>query len=136
MMTIRRQSGFSLVAMMFLIVIVALAISFMARLMGVQSATADLGLLSSRAFQAARAGIEYQAHQVLDGNSCANSNLILNADGLSGFSVQSQCILQGTYQEGVQQVRVFRIVSEASYANYNNSPDYVYRQIEAIITRD
>ncbi|RRJ83122.1 hypothetical protein D0544_14895 [Aestuariirhabdus litorea] len=122
--------------MMFLVIVVALAITFMARLMGVQAATTDMGLLSARAFQAARAGIEFQAHRVLGANSCSNANLALTAAGLNGFSVQSRCILQGTFQEGTRQVRVYRIVSEASYGSYTSSPDYVYRQIEAIITRD
>ncbi|MCL6414987.1 hypothetical protein MIB92_04940 [Aestuariirhabdus sp. Z084] len=136
MKTPHHQSGFSLMAVIFLIVIVALAVAFMARLIGVQTATADLGLLSSRAFQAARSGIEYQANRVLSANSCANANFNLTVAGLDGFSVRSQCIQQGSYQEGVNQVRVFRIISEASYGDYDNSPDYVYRQIEAIISRD
>lgn len=68
----RNEAGFGLVAAMFLIIIVALVIAAMARLAVTQNATTSLAIQQARAYQAARAGIEYGIVRVLAGQGCTN----------------------------------------------------------------
>ena len=59
------QSGFSLVTAIFLLVILASLGAFIVTISGVQQTSSALDVQGSRAYQAARSGIEWGTYQVL-----------------------------------------------------------------------
>src|SRR5262245_20779548 len=68
--------GFSIVAAIFLLVVLALLGTAIVYVTGLQQSGHQLDVLGARAYQAARAGIEWGAFQVLDpNNTIASANL-------------------------------------------------------------
>ena len=65
-MCLERQAGFSIVAAIFLLVVLALLGVFIASVTGMQQSSGQLDLTGVRAYQSARAGMEWGASQVLD----------------------------------------------------------------------
>ena len=63
--SVKRHSGFSLVTAIFLLVILASLGAFIVTISGVQQTSSALDMQGSRAYQAARAGIEWGTYQVL-----------------------------------------------------------------------
>src|SRR5918911_3582142 len=68
----KAQSGFSLIAAIFLLVVLALMGTFIVSITGMQSASGQLDLSGVRAYQAARAGTEWAAYKVLDPENTLN----------------------------------------------------------------
>src|SRR6266513_5278160 len=69
---VSRQGGFSIVAAIFLLVVLALLGGFIASVTGIQQSSGQLDVLGVRAYQSARAGLEWGAWQVLDPNNTLN----------------------------------------------------------------
>src|SRR5215470_8915559 len=67
------QRGFSIVTAIFLVVVLALLGVFIVSVTGMQLSSHQLDVLGARAYQAARAGIEWGAFQVLDPNNTINT---------------------------------------------------------------
>lgn len=122
-----RQHGFGLVAAMFVIIIITAVITAMARLAETQNATNSLAIQQARAYQAARAGLEYGVAQVLAGGSCAGF-------GLDGFAIGVTCVAQAgvLVPEENQTVRFYAITASAEYGA-SGSPDYAYRRLTAVV---
>ncbi|MDH3749589.1 MAG: pilus assembly protein MshP, partial [Gammaproteobacteria bacterium] len=76
-MQTKSQNGFSLVPALFLLVVLAALGIVAVRLAGVQQQTVVLAMQSSRAYAAARSGIDWSAYQALVNGSCAASTLAL-----------------------------------------------------------
>ena len=145
------QKGFSLVAAIFLLVVLALLGALIASVTGMQQSSGQLDLLGVRAYQAARAGMEWGAYQVLDPNnavpacgipSCPASPTTLPALGgsLSQFTVKVECTLDAATTESNRNVRVFKIVATACYPsgscpNGTPSTGYVERRLEATVSK-
>src|SRR5450759_682946 len=86
------QRGFSLVSAIFLLVVIAALGTFAVTLSTTQQQSAALDVLGSRAYQAARAGIEWGAYQVLQNNSClVTTPLAALPNTLANFNVQVDC---------------------------------------------
>jgi MSHA biogenesis protein MshP len=153
-MSRKTQSGFSLVAAIFLLVVLALLGALIASVTGMQQASGQLDLLGVRAYHSARAGMEWGAAQVLDPNntlnpascspvvmpSCPTSPTHLSSLGgsLSGFTVSVTCAQTADTTEGNRNVRVFQVVATAcnepssgSCPNPGPSSSYVERQLQA-----
>ncbi len=135
----RQQRGFGLVAAMFLIIVVAGAIAAMWRMSVSQTATSNLSVQQSRAYQAARAGIEWGISRALSGN-CSLANPRFTPGGFaSPFRVDVSCtVIEGETalpEEGVSTITFFNITSAAEYAS-PGSPDYVYRRLNAVVEKD
>lgn len=91
----RAQRGVSLVAALFLIVVLAMLGLFAVRVgaSGEQDVTAQL--LGSRALAAARSGIEYGAYRAMVANTCIvpfNVNVPLTQGALAGFTANVTCV--------------------------------------------
>ncbi len=131
----RRETGFGLVAAMFLIVIVALVIAAMARLAVTQNATTSMAIQQARAYQAARAGIEYGIARVLGAspNSCNDDNDDFEIDGFS-ISIGMTCHepVENIEEEGRVNVLFFEIRAKAEYG-LPGSADYAYRQLTVVV---
>ena len=127
-----RQRGFALVAAIFLLVVLALLGIFIVKVSGVQHQTVNIALLGSRAFEAARAGIEWGAFQALDSGACTTSTLNLTEGGLDGFDVDITCTTTSHTELG-NAYDLYTIDVEARAGVYG-TPDYVSRRMQATVT--
>ena len=125
----RHARGFSLVAVLFLIVVIAALGAFAVRIGAGQQQTVNLALLGARALAAANSGVEWGANQAVKYGSCAGTTLNLSEAALSGFTVTVTCA-SSAHAEGGSTVTVFRINARAQAGTYG-TPDYVSRQVFA-----
>ena len=130
-----RQAGFSLVAAVFLIVVLAALGTFAVQVAMSQFRGENLQLLEARAQAAAEAGIEYGANVALGPGTCrANTSLPSNQAGLTGFVVKVACV-RTSHQMGAggASYYVYALTSSASYGTYG-SADYVVRKVTRNVT--
>jgi MSHA biogenesis protein MshP len=122
------QRGFSMVTAVFLIVVLAALGVFLVTVTGIQQSSQAIDAQGVRAYQAARAGIEWGAFQVLDPNNTLNpatcapvvmpacpaspTHLTGLAGSLSSFTVTVTCT-PTTATEGNRDIRVFQITATA-----------------------
>ena len=121
--------GFALPAVIFLMVIVTLLITYLARIQNTQSAVGDLRLQGSRAYWAAKAGAEWAAYQININNSCAaaTGNLTIN-----GFQVAIGCNAS-SYIEAGNTVTLYDVSVLAQSGGMVSGPDFVSRQITLVL---
>jgi MSHA biogenesis protein MshP len=139
--TPRSQRGFTLMAAIFIIVILATIMGYMVSLSGTQRATSVLALQGTRAYEGARSGIEWGIQQVFTtpGTMCSSAELgstptsfPLSGPGLTGFRVTVNCNYT-THTEKSTTVSVYHLVALAEFDTFG-SPDYVSRQLEATVS--
>ncbi|MHB1092093.1 hypothetical protein [Thiobacillus sp.] len=128
----RTESGFVLPTAIFLLVILAALAAYMVSLSRTSHISSALDVQGTRAYLAARAGIEWGAWQLLqNSSSCAAASPPLTLGGtLAAFSVTVTCVPSGSYTDGADTVDVYRITSTAK-SGAPNEVDYVERQIQA-----
>ena len=147
----RVQSGFALVTGIFLVVVLAALGAFMLFVSGLMTSAGTLDVQGSRAYQAARAGIEWGAYQFLrnavgpfatstcTGGAPVQENLTFPGTAtLTGFTASVTCTSSVGLTEGGLPVTAYRIVSNGC----NNpvacpaavSATYVERQLSLSIT--
>ncbi len=157
-MCLKRQTGFSIVAAIFLLVVLALLGGFIVSVTGMQQSSGQLDVLGVRAYQSARAGMEWGAWQVLDPNNTLNAgscspivmptcpasptNLSSLAGSLSGFTVTVTCTPTAVTTEGNRNVSMFQLVATAcNQPSAGSCPaaaptsGYVDRQVQASIAK-
>lgn len=137
----RMQKGFSLVTAIFLLVVLGGLGAVMMTFFSAQQQSSAQDVLGSRAYQAARAGIEWSAFQILrNGKDCAVVTQTLAAGTfngtLSSFVVAVTCTATTHPESGAPggTRTVFRITSTASRGTAGQ-PDFVERRIDATIAR-
>lgn len=131
----RRQHGVGLVTAIFLLVALAgLAVAGVT-LFTSQQVTSSLDVLGARAYQAARAGIEWGVYQQLRNNQCKSQMLAMPAGtSLEGFSVNVTCT--AVTQSGAGDLTRWVIKSTAcnvvasTCVTPPNRTDYVSRTLE------
>ena len=157
-----RQRGLSIVTAIFLMLVLALLGAFMLSVTGIQQSSQQFDVQGVRAYQAARAGIEWGAFQVLDPNNTLNpvtcSPVVLPtcpgttelsplAGSLSVFTVTVTC--NGTTNapttEGNRNVGAYQIVATACNQPLAASPKcpntgtptsgYIERQLQATLSK-
>lgn len=91
--TIKRQAGVGLVTAIFLVVVISGLAAALVTIFTSQQASSGLDLQGTRAYQAARAGIEWGLFRQTRAASCvASTNFALPANtSLSGFTVTVTC---------------------------------------------
>jgi MSHA biogenesis protein MshP len=125
------QRGFSLIAAIFLIVVLAALGTFAARMAVTQQETVNLALLEAQAQAAAESGIEYGANRALRGGQCpASKALTLTAAGLAGYAVVVQCTATVHTPSGKKS---YALVSTATRGRYGRA-DFVSRQASRTVT--
>ena len=131
----KNQLGFSIVMAIFILVVLGLLGSYMVRMSGVQLSTFNDALLGAKAYQAARAGLEWSVARLNNGGSCAdiNTQTAMNFDGLAGLSVRLSCSSQ-SYSEANENPTIYRLNTLSEYGSYT-SPDYVARELELTIVK-
>jgi MSHA biogenesis protein MshP len=126
------QGGFALVVAIFIVVVLALLGIMMVTLGGMERATASTATQGTRAYYAARSGIEWGAYHALASNcTAATGTFALSTAGLDGFTVNVQCA-ETSHKESGTTYRVVAITSTATYSSFGNS-DYVSRTLQATV---
>lgn len=140
---VREQNGgFALMAALFIIVTLAAIGTYLLTVSTGQVAAAAQDEQGARAYQAARAGIEWGAYQVLISSSCAASQTIQLEPGggaLNGFWVQVQCAASAPETDGATPVTVYRITATGCNRNAcgaaNTDAYYVERQLQLTLSK-
>ncbi len=133
------QDGFSLVAAVFLIVVLAALGAFAVRMAMSQYQESNIELLEVRAQAAADAGIGYGATAAMTGQCSTTPTttfppLTLTQQGLAGFVVKVTCT-PTTHMMGSPSGRqtTYALIATATYGNYGQ-PDYVSRRAARNVT--
>lgn len=131
-----RQTGFALVAAMFVMIIIAMVVLAMMRLAGNQHGTNSLAIQQARAYQAARAGLDWgiaQASPPAGAPSCAaNAPVSLAGSNLSEFTVAVTCNVSN-YSENGTAVNIYRLTATAQNGQPGSRPDYAFRALNAAV---
>jgi len=140
------SAGFALPSATFLLVILAGLAAFLVNISMTQHATSAQDVQGARAYQAARAGIEWGLYQVLDpthagvvppGNAtwpnmpaCVTGTMTIE-----GFNVSVRCS-SSDYTEAGQsrRIRVYRLVATA-VAGAFGTQSYVEREVAATVSK-
>jgi len=129
---LRRARGFALVLALFLIVGLAAIGAYLLSISNVQVETGIMDEQGARAYQAARAGLDWGAYRVLRDGACDAPTTI----PLAGFFAEVTCTPFGPENEGGTSVSTFRIVStgcNASPCASGTGATYVERQLQLIV---
>lgn len=133
----RCQRGFTLVASIFLLVVLSLLAGYATYFVSVQSNTVLMSLRSAQALQAANAGLEYAAWQILrNAGSCGSTTLAAGTLGgtLAGYTVQVTCVSTSHADDGTgAAVTDYSLTSKASTGVMGR--DYVERQVTSILVQ-
>lgn len=143
----RPERGFALVAALFVLVIVAAVVVLMSRLSVTQNTSLDLSVQQARAYQAARAGLEWGLHQLLlESNTtgvCPEGSVSMAGSGLAEFSVSLACAklpcttpaCAQTYTEGTRTFNLYRLTATASNGSPDSRVDYAWRRLEVTVEK-
>ena len=134
------ESGFVLPTAIFLLVVLAALGTYMVTLSRTSHISSALDIQGARAYQAARAGIEWAAWQVVDPPTqpptsttpCPASPTTLTLTGtgtLDAFTVSVTCT-RTQFTDGADPVAMYQIVSTATSGAVGEM-GYVERQIQA-----
>ncbi len=152
--SLRRARGFALVLAVFLIVTLATIGAYMLLVSNVQVETGVMDEQSARAYQAARAGLDWGAYQALQnaGGAFATTNCVAGAGGAAQdiplpslspdpvniFRARVTCQVFGPETEGGTPVRTYRITStgcnQADCSAAPAGPTSVNRQLQLTVT--
>ncbi|WP_374288573.1 hypothetical protein [Pseudomonas fluvialis] len=129
------QRGFALVAAMFLIIVVALLVAAMSRLASDQHGGNSLAIQQARAYQAARAGLEWGISHVLNAGSCSSSEVSMAGGGLSEFTVSLTCSSTSYTDDDGSGLTIYRLTAQAQNGAPGSRPDYAFRRLTAVVER-
>jgi len=135
-----RQQGFAAIAAIFLVVVLAALGSFMVTMSNTQHLTSAQDTQGSRAYWAARAGLEWGIGNVVASPgaggttepACPFSPTTVGTSFDGGFTVVVKC-QRADYIEGavVSNRFIFQFTSEASTAGSPGSLGYIQRSVSA-----
>jgi MSHA biogenesis protein MshP len=99
----RKAKGFALASAIFLIVVLAALGAFLVNMRATQDSSVALDTLGQRAYDAARAGIEWGAYQSLRNNACVAGPIAFNLAGgaLAGHTVNVSCARTAHNEGGI-----------------------------------
>ena len=125
------QSGFAAIAAIFLVVVLAALGAFMLTFSNTQQLTSAQDIQGSRAYWAARAGLEWGIASVATAAACPASPATL---AVSGFSVLITCAVT-TYTEAGAFVNIYQFTSVASTPGVVGSVGFIERSLSASMER-
>lgn len=130
----KHQGGFAIVSAVFLLVVLALLGAMIVSMSTTQQVGSARDLAGSRAYFAAKAGIEWGAYQVLQAGSCnASTTLPALSGSAAGFTVVVACSASSPVDEAGTSVVVYQITSTASIGTLGVL-DYAERQLQAVVS--
>jgi MSHA biogenesis protein MshP len=127
--------GFSLISAIFLLVVLAGLGVAMVSISTVQNTSSALDIQGARAYQAARAGVEWGAYQYLRNSAACNPsvNIVMPADAsLAGFTVTVICTPSNMsgISTAIIRATACNLPNAGGCPNTTNRPDYVQRVME------
>ncbi|HLP98879.1 MAG TPA: hypothetical protein VK149_10575 [Sideroxyarcus sp.] len=140
------QQGFSLVSAIFLLVVLSVLGTAMVTFSTQQHQSAAMDVMGSRAYQAARSGIEWAAYFVANSPTsapaaiaqCAPANLAGLGGTLAPFTVTVSCAA-ASHVEGASTIWIYDVsavaCTEAACPSAAPGPDYVERVISVKLGR-
>lgn len=123
------QRGFALASAIFLLVVLAALGAAMLTFSSTQHAGSAMDVQGTRAYHAARAGIEWGAYRALRNSSCAGSTTVALGGQLAGFTLVVECS-----QSTSGSLTAYAITSTASTGT-TGQINRVERQLQARIVR-
>lgn len=134
----RRSLGFALMMAVFMIVVLAAIAVYLLTVSTGQLEAISQDVQGAKAYQAARAGLDWGAYNLLRNNTCAGKTLDL-ANDLAGYRTVVTCNSVGFESEGAASVQVYRLVStgcnQTACPAATPGPAYVERQLQLTITK-
>ncbi len=139
-------AGFALMMAVFMIVTLAAVAGYLLTISTGQLEATTQDEQATRAYQAARTGIDWGAYQLLrsSGGGFATAcepgpvtQVLTLSQGLTGFYARVQCQRVGSESEGVATVKTYRLTvtgCNISSACGSLGPTYVERQLQLTIT--
>lgn len=138
----RLQKGFSIVSAIFLLVVLAFLGAAMVTFSTNQHQSVAMDVMGVRAYQAARAGVEWGAYQVLRGGGAGACAGVLppptfTGSTLAGFTVTVTCapFVASEVSAIGGTVTVYDLTSTATQGGVPGSPGYVERRIQVSIAQ-
>jgi len=131
-----KQRGFSLVSAIFLLVVIAALGAFAVTVSNSQHQSDAMDVMGKRAYQAAHAGIEWGANQIITQlHACppSPSTVTLTDTYLSSFTVSVTCSSVTANDPGT--VTIYTLISKANTAATPGGPDYFERQLSVNIAQ-
>lgn len=131
------QKGFLLPVAIFVLVILAGLVAYGMRLALLMNQGTIQDIQGSRAYLAARAGVEWAAYQVLMPGSTTMQSCpsVPSPFTINGFTVTLTCSqTNGTDKGGTQSIGIYTITSKASMGT-SGQQDYVERMIQVSLSR-
>lgn len=140
----RRQRGVSVITAVFFLLLFAGLAALMANVISTAHTTSAQDTLGSRAYQAARAGVEWGLYQVLDPTNATATSATAALPACfastslpgTGAAVAVECTAYPPatsspdyYEEGTKRLRIYRIVARATLPGPGMT---VERQVEVI----
>ncbi len=140
------ERGFSLVTALFLLVVLALLGVFIVSVFGLQQSAQALDVSGTRAYSAARAGVEWGLVQVMDPDNndpllvpanpqppaCFATQAVAPGAAFSGIAVSVSCAVTTTTELN-RNVAVYLLTSTATSGSGTAFP--IQRQVTATISR-
>ena len=123
-----RTRGFAIVSAIFLLVALAALAGFMVMFANTQQLTSAQDIQGSRAYWAAKGGVQWAAATIVATNACPAGNPAFG----DGFAVVVNCSFNN-FQEGTSTKRVFWVTSTASAGGGVVDVAHVERQIQVFI---
>lgn len=126
----RRQQGFSLVTVIFLITVLAALGAFLVTMSGVTQQTPVLGLNGAQAYHAARSGLEWGIDRAINGGGACNG-----AFGLGQYTVTVSCTVS-THEDGGgggTNVDIYVVTATATTGTAGNL-NYAARTLNAVVS--
>ncbi len=143
------QRGFSLITAIFLLVVIAALGTFAVTLSTTQHQSEAMDVMGKRAYQAARAGIEWGAFQIIQSDvsgtsfaaDCrsvagARSGVPLAAQQLAMFNVDVACSTGAASHVDGHEVWIYSVSASAATAGVTaGNPGYIERQLSVTIAQ-
>lgn len=130
MKSTRRESGFTILSALFLLLVLAALGAYMVRLSTAQHLSTALTVNASRAYYAAYSGLEWAAFRIRSLTACP---AVPTSFVVEGFTVALTQCSRETVTEGGSTYGIYEIAVEASRGSYGE-PDYVRRRLSALLS--
>jgi MSHA biogenesis protein MshP len=134
---LRRARGFALVLALFLIVSLAAIGAYLLSVSNLQVASGVMDEQGARAYQAARAGVDWGAYRVLQTGTCPVGTVTIPLPAnLTGFFTEVTCTPYGMETEDGTSVSTYLIVAtgcNASPCSGGTGATYVERQLQLTV---
>lgn len=125
-----RQGGFAIVSAIFLLVALAALGAVMVTFSNTQHLTSAQDVQGSRAYWAAKGGVQWAAASIVAAGACPASPIPLAL--AAGFAVVVTC-QSNAYVDGATPRTVYWITATASAGGPIGSATYVEREVQALI---